>query len=145
VSDPLFVFSLLWQSGCVNSPEAELNGTTTAMRARRHSRVRPGERARILEKLKRSALTLADFEARRSINYSTLVGWRQAQRRDAGLVPGASLLPGEEADGSVNTKKGLRFTEVCLRDEPETLELARREARAVQSPVLAPLEVTLRC
>ncbi len=41
-------------------------------------------------------------------------------------------------------KEGLRFTEVCLLGKSETYEPARVEARPEQSPVPAPLEVTLR-
>lgn len=126
----------------MNSPETETNNVLATKPKRGHRRVSAAERARILEELDRSSLTLGDFAAQRGINYSTLVGWRQTQRRASGVVAEAKLESDVQAD--ITAKAGLRFTEICLRGEPETLEPARIEAKPFQSQVLAPLEVTLK-
>ncbi len=87
-------------------------------------------------------MTLGDFAAQRGLNYSTLVSWRQAKRRAESLAAEANLESLTTAGGV--SKEGLRFTEVCLLEAPETMEPARVEAKPAQSPVHAPLEVTLR-
>ncbi len=126
----------------MDNPEAETNNILITRPLRGHRRVSAAERARILEELDGSSLTLGDFAAQRGLNYSTLVSWRQAKRRAESLATEANLESLATAGGAA--KEGLRFTEICLRGEPETMEPARVEAKLVQSPVLAPLEVTLR-
>jgi transposase-like protein len=126
----------------VNRPEGETNNILITRPTRGHRRVSAAERARILEELDRSSLTLGDFAAQRGLKYSTLVSWRQAKRRAESLAAEAN--PGSLATAGQSAKEGLRFTEVCLREQPETLEPARVDARPFPSPFLAPLEVTLR-
>jgi transposase-like protein len=126
----------------VNRPEGETNNILITRPSRGRHRVSAAERARILEELDGSSLTLSDFAAQRGLKYSTLVSWCQAKRRAEGLAAEAN--PGAPATVGQSEKEGLRFTEVCLLGKSETMEPARVEARLVQSPVPAPLEVTLR-
>jgi hypothetical protein len=69
----------------VNSYELDADTYVNALAARGHRRISAAERMRLLDELERSALTLKAFAAQNGINYYTLVGWRQARRKQSGL------------------------------------------------------------
>jgi transposase-like protein len=137
----------------VKSYEEESQSSEYIRKADRRRCISVEERLRLLEELEGSPLTLKAFAELHGINYSTLAGWRHAQRRDAGLLPSAAI--GREAKATLleavkilpsaeDAKGSQRFTEVCLRGEPEPLALTRQEANPLRNPASAPLEVTLR-
>jgi hypothetical protein len=82
----------------VNSYELEADACVNALAVRGHRRVSSVERARLLCELEGSALTLKAFAAQNGINYYTLVGWRQARRKQSGLAQCQDIAAGDHAD-----------------------------------------------
>jgi hypothetical protein len=129
----------------VNSYELEADTCVNSLVTRGHRRVSDAERTRLLCELDGSALTLKAFAAQNGINYYTLVGWRQARRKQSELEQHDSIADYDHgtkvrvadklvADGladdqnvrlkpavrapAMQSTEPLHFNEVCLSEAP---------------------------
>lgn len=82
----------------MKSDEVEADIYLNARDTRGQRRVGAAERVRLLEELEGSAFTVKDFAEQKGINYYTLIGWRQAWRKQSGLERCDDSAAGDLAD-----------------------------------------------